>query len=500
MKGTWRVSGLLAGAVSVALLWAASRIEASVPFPPFSVGERLIRLTPGDVATFFIERLQHDALRLLAAGATLGFLGLTAALPELLAARDRLRPYLAGAIVALISVVASFAAPVEPQLLPVVLASLAAGALYAVSLAWLVEVATLHAAGEVDLSRRRALASIAGVAAGLFVGGSLLGRLVREMAGPNTNVAINAPDELARIPPRPSFPLIPGLSPEVTSVSDHYVVDIDLVDPLVEADGWILSTHGLVDEPMKLTFSELQRRFSLVEEYSVLTCVSNQVGGGLVGSSKWTGVRLRDVLARAGVRDGAVDVVFRCADGYSTSMPLERALDRHTLLAIAQNGRPLTWEHGFPCRVRVPALYGMLNAKWLEEIEVVDFNFEGYWTKRGWSDVGTVRTQSRIDTPREARVGKPTWVAGIAWAGDRRISRVEVSGDGGRTWRPARLRPPISPLAWTQWAYRWTPDRRGTHRFTSRATDGEGRVQDRDERQPHPSGASGYHEVEVAVA
>lgn len=499
MKGAWRVSGLLAGALSVSLLWAASRIDGSVPFPPFSVGERLIRLTPGDIATFFIERLQHDALRLLAAGVTVAFLVLTAALPELVAARQRLRPYRAGAVVAAISAGASFAAPVAPRLLPVVLASLAAGALYAVSLAWLIEVARLHAAGEVDFSRRRALASVAGAAAGLFVGGSLIGRLVRSMAGPNTSVAIKAPDEPARIPRRPSFPHIPALSPEVTSVADHYVVDIDLVDPLVEADGWILSINGLVDEPVKLTFGELQRRFSLAEEYSVLTCVSNQVGGGLVGSSKWTGVRLRDVLARAGVRDGAVDVVFRCADGYSTSIPLELALDRHTLLAIAQNGRPLAWEHGFPCRVRVPALYGMLNAKWLDEIEVVDFNFKGYWTKRGWSDVGTVRTQSRIDTPREARVGKPTWVAGIAWAGDRRISRVEVSGDGGRTWRPARLRAPISSLAWTQWAYRWTPDQRGSHRLICRATDGKGRVQDRDERPPHPSGASGYHEIGVEV-
>jgi hypothetical protein len=158
VKGAWRVSGLLAGALSVSLLWAASRIEDSVPFPPFSVGERLIRLTPGDIATFFIERLQHDALRLLAAGVTVAFLALTAALPELLAARDRLRPYLAGTIVAVMSAGASLAAPVAPQLLPVVLASLAAGALYALSLAWLAEVATLHAAGEVDFSRRRALA------------------------------------------------------------------------------------------------------------------------------------------------------------------------------------------------------------------------------------------------------------------------------------------------------------------------------------------------------
>jgi DMSO/TMAO reductase YedYZ molybdopterin-dependent catalytic subunit len=219
----------------------------------------------------------------------------------------------------------------------------------------------------------------------------------------------------------------------------------------------------------------------------------------LVGSSRWTGVRLRDVLRQASLRGAAVDVVFRCADGYTTSIPIDLALDRHTLLAIAQNGRPLRQEHGFPCRVRVPALYGMLNAKWVEEIEVVDFNFKGYWSKRGWSDVGTVRTQSRIDTAPDLRVGESSWIAGVAWAGARGISRVEVSFDGSRTWEEAKLRPPISSLAWTQWAFRWTPRRRGAQRLMCRATDGDGRLQDREERSPHPSGASGYHEVEVEV-
>ena len=170
------------------------------------------------------------------------------------------------------------------------------------------------------------------------------------------------------------------------------------------------------------------------------------------------------------------------------------------LVAIAQNGKALTRAHGFPCRIRVPALYGMMNAKWVESIEVVDHPFEGYWQKQGWSDSGTVRTESRIDTPSKASVGEPVWIAGVAWAGDRGISAVELSLDGGRTWERAKLHPPISRLAWTQWAHRWTPARLGRQRVACRAIDGRGTTQDEMRRPPHPSGASGYHEVEIEVA
>lgn len=296
-----------------------------------------------------------------------------------------------------------------------------------------------------------------------------------------------------------SLPQDPGISPEITSVSDHYVVDIDLIDPLVEAPGWTLSVHGLVDRSLTLTFPELQRRFRLVEQYSVLTCISNPVGGPLVGNSKWTGVPVGEVLAEAGHQGGSVDVVFRCADGYSDSIPVTAALDPSVILAIAQNGRPLSQEHGFPCRVRAPAVYGMKNAKWVEEIEVVGFDYKGYWERRGWSDVAVVRTESRIDTAGRPTAGQATWIGGVAWAGTRGISRVEVSVDDGRTWAQAMVHPPLSPLAWPQWAYRWTPGRPGIYRVMCRAVDGEGRVQDRTERPPHPSGASGYHEIVLDV-
>lgn len=499
MKGRWRAAGFLAGGLALSLLWAANRIEPSIPFPPLSLAERVVRLTPGDVATFFIDALGHNALRLLTAGTILLFLTLGAVLPAISAAARRARPYLAGLTLAIAAAAAAFAAPVAPRPVIAILASLGAGALYAFSLAWVVELSPV--ARDTDASRRRALGLIGAAALGLAVGGTLLGRISRRLMGPNTDVAIRAPDEPARLPVRPPFPNVPGLSPEITSASDHYVVDIDLLDPVVEADGWAITVHGLVDRPLRLSFLELQRRFWLVEEYSVLTCISNPVGGDLIGSSKWTGVRLGDVLSAAGVRGGAVDVVFRCADGYAASIPVAGAMHPAVILAIAQNGRPLTWEHGFPCRVRAPAFYGVKNAKWVEEIEVVDFEFDDYWTTRGWTEAATVRTGSRIDTVGTGlRAGQPTWVAGVAWAGARGVSRVEVSVEGGRTWHEAMLNPPVSPLAWTQWAYRWTPPRPGRYRVLCRATDREGRSQGPLRRPPHPSGASGYHTVEVEVA
>ena len=354
-----------------------------------------------------------------------------------------------------------------------------------------------------DAGRRGALRSgIAGAAAVALAGGGF-GWLLRRLAGPDTDVALVPPRRPARVPAREPFPRIGGLTREVTKVSDHYVVDINLIRPVVDAEGWRLEVHGEVERPLRLTFEGLQQRFEVVEEYAVLACVSNEVGGDLVGHSLWGGVRLADVLAEAGLQASAVDLVFRAADGYSDSIPAELARDPSVLLAIAQNRRPLTQEHGFPCRLRVPPIYGMKNVKWIRSIEAVAVDHRGYWQRRGWSDEALVRTQSRIDVAGQdgaARVGRPTWIAGVAWAGDRGISRVEVSTDGGTTWREAVLRAPIGPLSWRQWALAWTPERSGTAEVVCRATDGQGRVQTAVTAPPHPAGATGLHRVGVEVA
>jgi DMSO/TMAO reductase YedYZ molybdopterin-dependent catalytic subunit len=298
---------------------------------------------------------------------------------------------------------------------------------------------------------------------------------------------------------RPAFPRIPQLTPEVTAVADHYIVDIDISKPVLDAGSWRLRVEGLVDRPLALGFDELQGRFSLVSEYAVLTCISNPVDGPLVGNSLWEGVRLRDLLDAAGVSPRAWGLAVSCADGYSAGIPFVAARHESALAAIAQNGQPLTREHGFPCRLRVPALYGMLNPKWVTELRVVEHPYVGYWAQQGWSRTAHVRTEARVDTPQTARAGEPVWIAGVAWAGTRGISRVEVSTDRGGTWRSATLHEPLSRSAWTQWAHLWTPPSSGQYQILCRATDGHGRTQDPRLRAPHPSGASGYPQRGVSV-
>ena len=494
--------GAVAAAFSLAVLWAASRVVDALVFPPLALAERVIRLTPGDAATLAIEQLGEAAKPLLAVGVLLAFVAVGAAAGRISAGRSRGAVWAAALVFGLLLAAALSAQPppgVDWVAVGAVLA--VGGGLFALVLAPLVPrpADAVEAGSGERVTRRAALTAFASAAALVAGAGTLLGPWLGGRRGPNRAVSIRPPDSPAGAVDRPRFPRIEGLSEEVTATADHYVVDIDLSDPVVEAGSWQLTVEGHVEEPLALEFEALQADFDLVEEVSVLTCVSNPVGGPLIGNSAWTGVRLGDVLRRARVRPGAVDVVFRCADGYDVSIPVARALERNALLAIAQNGRPLTQAHGFPCRLRVPALYGMMNAKWIRSIEVVTENHRGYWADRGWSEIGEVRTQSRVDTPRSAAIGSQTWIAGVAWAGARGIGAVEVSVDGGRTWRAARLQRPLSGVAWTRWGLEWTPSRRGEHRVLCRATDGSGRLQDRTERRPHPAGATGYHGVTVVV-
>jgi DMSO/TMAO reductase YedYZ molybdopterin-dependent catalytic subunit len=496
-----RISGALASAVALALLWSVSGLWKGVSFPPTAIASALVRETPGDVATFFIELLGHWAMWLVTFGALAGAL-LVGAEVFVRTFRDhRPMPLVAGILVAGVAALAALVEPsAQARVLPTTLALCAAAATYAVVAAGVYD--HLSADHQLDRGRRRALGIGAGAAIAIALGGGVIGWFARRFGGgPDRDVKLVAPSEPATIPDRGPFPDVAGLSPEVTSAADHYVVDINFLKPSVEAEGWTLTVKGLIDNPLQLDFSSLQRRFEIVEDYSVLTCVSNEVGGPLVGHSKWQGVRLRDVLEEARVRAGTVDVSFKAADGYTDSIPLAVAMDPAVIVAVAQNGEPLTQEHGFPCRVRIPAIYGMKNVKWLEEIEAVGHDYKGYWMLRGWSDRAIVKTQSRIDvTPDEPVAGAQYWIAGVAWAGDRGISRVEVSTDGGGSWEDAQLRDFVAQASWRLWAYRWTPQESGGHEVVCRAVDGDGEVQSAATAPPHPDGASGYHTVEVEVS
>lgn len=494
-----RLAGLVAAAAALLALFIVSRLSPNVPFAPAALGQDIIRITPVAVSNFFIQRLGHLAQQLLTAGAVIGALALGGEALLWTAAEGKIRPGVAAVILGVVAAIAS-ATGHGASITGVVVVSAGAACLYVITARAAYE--SLAASPATNEGRRRTLRMGAAWVVAMLAGGGIVAWLGSKLGGPDTNVSVAQAAVKVGGPRQGSFPDIPGLTPEVTPARDHYVVDVDIIDPRVEASSWKLTVGGLVDKPMALSFSELQSRFQLVEEYAVLTCISNKVGGNLVGNSIWTGVRLRDVLNEAHVKPGVVDVVLRGYDSYLDSIPLERAMDPSVLLAIAQDRKPLRQEHGFPCRLRIPAIYGMKNVKWLQSIELVNRDFIGYWQSRGWNDTAIVHTESRIDVAGNggsATRGHPTWVAGIAWAGDRGISKVEVSTDDGTTWNQAMLKDAIGPLAWRLWAYRWTPATAGDARVMCRATDGTGAVQTPSHRDPFPAGASGYPEIQVTV-
>jgi hypothetical protein len=294
------------------------------------------------------------------------------------------------------------------------------------------------------------------------------------------------------------FPNIDNLALEITPNRDFYQVSKNAFDPQVDVASWKLEVAGLVETELALTYDDL-KALPWVEQYATLACISNEVGGDLIGNALWRGVRLKDVLEKAGLKPGVVDIMLRASDDYTDSIPLERANADGTLLVCEMNGEQLTPEHGAPVRLLVPGIYGMKNVKWITRIEALDFDFKGYWQRRGWDERAEYKTMSRIDAP-DGSVKGETSIAGIAFAGDRGISRVEVSTDGGATWTPADLRPALSPISWVLWQRRWVPTQPGKHRILVRATDGRGQTQTSQYAPPAPSGSSGYHSVVTSSA
>lgn len=294
---------------------------------------------------------------------------------------------------------------------------------------------------------------------------------------------------------------VKGLPPEITPNDQFYVVSKNPpgFDPVVNATKWSLDVTGLVSRPLRLTYDDL-KAMPPVEQFQTLECISNEVGGDLISTAKWKGVRLRDVLQRAGGPAAtAVKIAFRCADGYTESIPVGDAMDATTLLAYEMNGEPLPPKHGFPVRLLVPGLFGMKNPKWITRIEVVDYDFRGYWEASGWSDEAVVKTTSQFAVPSRTVPLGEVGLGGVAYAGDRGITQVEVSTDGGKTWRPADVKPPLGKFTWVLWAALWTPTAPGEYTLKVRAKDGLGVLQSARETSTLPDGASGYHTIRVSV-
>jgi DMSO/TMAO reductase YedYZ molybdopterin-dependent catalytic subunit len=350
--------------------------------------------------------------------------------------------------------------------------------------------------------RRRFLAAAgvtAAAAAAAGVGGELL---ISKRFDVRTSSVKLAPPAV-KPPPLPQGVSlnVPGLSPFYTPNAQFYRVDTSLVIPQVQASTWQLRIHGMVDNPMTITFDELMRQ-PMIEHDVTLTCVSEAVGGSYIGNARWQGTLLADLLRKAGIQLGADQIVMRDVNGMTIGVATDPVMDgRASMLAVGMNGQPLPQAHGFPVRVVVPGLYGYVSAcKWVVDMQLTTFAaFDAYWVQRGWSQQAPIKTESRIDVPKAGSslpAGRVT-IAGVAWAQHRGIEAVEVYVDG--TWHQAELAAQDTIDTWRQWYYVWdaTP---GPHTLKVRATDKTGHTQTAVVHGVEPNGATGYHTIGVSVA
>lgn len=319
-----------------------------------------------------------------------------------------------------------------------------------------------------------------------------------------------ASSRLAVVLPKPKKPApavakgaaidLEGISPFVTPNKDFYRIDTNLTVPQIAAETWTLKIKGMVDKELEFTYEDILA-MDMIEERITMTCVSNEVGGALVGTADWLGVPLEGLLDQAGIEKGADQIVGRAFDGFTTGFPVDTLDGRPAMLAVGMNGEPLPLAHGFPARIIVPGLYGFVSAtKWLTEIELTTFaDFDQYWVKRDWAAEGPIKTMSRIDTPRG--LGKvtagPAKIGGVAWAQTRGIEKVEVKLDDGE-WTEATLATEDSTLTWRQWVYEFDA-KPGRHQVVCRATDSTGKTQTDERAKPFPNGASGWHSVAFIV-
>ena len=353
------------------------------------------------------------------------------------------------------------------------------------------------------LSRRRFVNLLGTTAASALVVG-ITARAVNAATS-----AVNVVREALVIPP-PQSPAaavpagasldIDGLAPLFTPNSEYYRIDTALQVPRIDTETWRLRITGMVEQEVEVSLDELLA-LPLIETAVTLACVSNEVGGGLIGNAMWTGYPIRSLLERARPLAGADMVLSRSVDGFTASTPLGALTDdRDAIFAVTMNGEPLPLEHGFPVRMVVPGLYGYVSAtKWVTELKLTRFADEtAYWTTRGWDEKGPIKTSSRIDVPRAPVAAGTVTVAGVAWAQHTGIASVEVRVDNG-AWREAELADEVSIDTWRQWKYSWEAEP-GDHVLQVRAIDTSGFTQSGKEVFVAPNGAEGYHTVDVVVA
>jgi DMSO/TMAO reductase YedYZ molybdopterin-dependent catalytic subunit len=357
---------------------------------------------------------------------------------------------------------------------------------------------------EPDADRRRlVIFGLLGLGAMSGVAGAVITRLVHSVAGDRNTFTLPRPRSTAPPIPVDVQPNGVALPSFITANSDFYRVDTALSVPQLSHGDWRLRIHGMVDRETTYSFNDLAG-FDVVEMVTTLTCVSNPVGGKLISTGAWTGYRVADLLAAAGVHADADMVLSTSIDGFTAGTPVEALTDdRNALLAIGLNGQPLPIEHGYPARLVVPGLYGYVSAtKWVVDLELTRFDkAEAYWTRMGWAPRAPIKTESRIDVPKGGQnlPSGPMVFGGVAWAQNRGVRAVEVRVDEGG-WQPAELGASYSNQTWRLWSFPWQAKSPGKHTITVRATDNTGASQTADKVGTVPDGATGWHTVAFTVA
>lgn len=527
--------GCLTGVILIVVSYLGERL-AELPFFPFDLFEAVTRILPGVVITAGIDMMVKGLMTLQVSSlsqsakqaeellALLQFLFITAASGAVvagLARRARRERVLSlGFIVAavlfilttLVEFIKGFTAP-GPWVGVVWMALLYSG--WGLALGWLLRetlyLPEIGAVSAINRDRRNVL-YLGGTALIALVAGAISLRDALEQGASNQEVKVTPvpAGNDATVGPivtpsnsgpaaSPSQPTLeariepaPGTRPELTANERFYRIDINLLPPKIDAATWKLRVSGLVQNPMSLTLDQIRAR-PAVSQYVTLSCISNPLGGELISTSLWTGIRLKDLLQEAGLKPGAQELYITAADGFYESVYQQDMMDERTLLVYAMNGEPLAAEHGFPLRIYIPNRYGMKQPKWITGMEVLDHVGPGYWVDRGWSAQAIPQTTSAIDGATTKTVdpkSKTVPFGGIAWAGARGISKVEVQVDDA-AWAAAQLRtPPLSPLTWVQWRYDW-PAQVGQHVLRVRAYDGTGALQSTESHPDYPNGATG---------
>jgi DMSO/TMAO reductase YedYZ molybdopterin-dependent catalytic subunit len=502
-------SRMLSGIAAAAVALGVTQLLA-VAFGPqadarTAIGSAIIDLTPGPVKEWTIQTFgTADKLFL-----TIVVLGVIALIAAVTARWETRRVPVGSAAIVVAGIVGcaavlSRAGATAADIVPTVIGTVCGVAVLRLLTSGRFIDAPEPEEGSPDRGRRLSLVSLGFLGAGALtgVGGVVLSRMLSSVSGDRDAFALPRIDVAAPPVPPTVQPKGVALPSFVTSNTDFYRIDTALSVPQLSRADWQLKIHGMVDREVTYRFEDLAR-FQVVEKTVTLTCVSNPVGGDLISNATWTGYRVRDLLAAAGVHPDADMVLSMSIDGFTAGTPVEALTDnRDALLAVGMNGQPLPTEHGYPARLVVPGLYGYVSAtKWVVDLELTRFDrAEAFWTQHGWSAKGPIKTESRIDVPRSGQdVPKgPVTFGGVAWAQNRGVRAVEVRIDEG-DWQPVDLGASYSNDTWRLWSFNWQAAQPGLHTITVRATDNTGAVQTAEEASPVPDGATGWHTVSFSV-